>query len=119
MDVTSAQRSPDRLPLDPLDHVAVSVADIAQAVDWYRNAFRCVTEYQDESWALLRFENVRLALVIPEQHPPHVAVRRPDAASFGNLVTHRDGSRSVYIKDPAGNAVEVIEPFEATSRSSY
>jgi hypothetical protein len=52
-----------------------------------------------------------LALVIAEQHPPHVAVRRADAEKFGPLVTHRDGSRSVYVNDAAGNAVEVIEPL--------
>jgi len=97
--------------LDALDHVAVSVSDIAASVDWYRSQFHCEVDYQDETWALLRFENVKLALVIPEQHPPHVAVRREDAAKFGDLVTHRDGSRSVYVHDAAGNAVEVIEPY--------
>jgi catechol 2,3-dioxygenase-like lactoylglutathione lyase family enzyme len=97
--------------LDHIDHVAVTVADIAASVDWYVSSFRCEIEYQDETWALLRFENMALALVIAEQHPPHVAVRRADAEKFGPLVTHRDGSRSVYVNDAAGNAVEVIEPL--------
>jgi hypothetical protein len=65
--------------------------------------------YQDDTWALLRFANIQLALVIPEQHPPHVAVLRPDAQRFGELVTHRDGTRSCYIEDPAGNAVEIMD----------
>lgn len=97
--------------LDLIDHVAITVADIAASVDWYASNFHCEIEYQDETWALLRFENMALALVIAEQHPPHVAIRREDAEKFGPLVTHRDGSRSVYVKDAAGNAVEVIEPF--------
>lgn len=97
---------------DRIDHVAVAVADVGASVDWYRSQFHCEIEYQDETWALLRFENMALALVIPQQHPPHVAVLRQDAAKFGDLVTHRDGSRSVYVQDGSGNAVEVIEPYQ-------
>ncbi len=94
---------------DPLDHIAISVSDIAAAVDWYVQHFRCEVAYQDETWALLRFANIQLALVIPEQHPPHLAIRRPDAGQFGRLVTHRDGTRSCYIEDPSGNAVEIMD----------
>ena len=50
------------------------------------------TEYEDGSWALLRFGNARLALVLPEQHPAHFSVSRVDAAAFGKLRTHRDGA---------------------------
>ncbi len=94
--------------LDQLDHVAVSVKSIVQAVDWYCTKFNCNILYQDDTWALLEFQNAKLALVIPEQHPPHIAVNRRDAESFGKLVTHRDGTRSTYIEDPCGNAVEVM-----------
>jgi len=94
--------------LDDLDHVAIPVRDIAQAVAWYTATFRCRVAYQDDTWAFLEFGNVRLALVIPEQHPPHVALKRPDAASFGSLETHRDGTRSTYVADPSGNAVEIL-----------
>jgi len=95
--------------LDRLHHLAISVADIATAVEWYTNTFSCEVSYQDETWALLRFQNLHLALVIPEQHPPHVAFTRPDASRFGELKTHRDGTRSCYIEDPAGNAVEIMD----------
>jgi catechol 2,3-dioxygenase-like lactoylglutathione lyase family enzyme len=94
--------------LDRIDHIAVSVRDIAQAVAWYKKTFRCTVSYQDETWAFLDFENTKLALVIPEQHPPHFAFTHLDAASFGPLKTHRDGTRSTYVKDPAGNSVEIM-----------
>lgn len=94
---------------DALHHVAVAVDDVQVAVAWYTSTFNCSVEYQDASWALLAFDNVKLALVLPNQHPPHICISRPDADSFGNLKLHRDGTRSVYIKDPNGNAVEVIE----------
>lgn len=95
--------------LDHIHHVAISVNDIAKAVQWYVDEFRCEVSYQDETWALLRFANMQLALVIPEQHPPHLALTHPDAQRYGQLVTHRDGTRSCYITDPAGNAVEVLD----------
>lgn len=95
--------------LDDLHHVAVQVPDIAAAVSWYEDKFRCAVDYQDATWAMLRFANTRLALVLPDQHPPHFAVTRADAESFGTLTGHRDGSRSIYVEDPSGNAVEVIE----------
>lgn len=95
--------------LDTLHHVAIPVADIGAACSWYQQRFGCRVEYQDQSWALLAFANLRLALVMPGQHPPHFAITRPDAASFGPLTEHRDGTRSVYLRDPWGNAVEVLE----------
>ncbi|PZM81782.1 MAG: VOC family protein [Candidatus Melainabacteria bacterium] len=94
--------------LDKIDHVAIAVDDVAKAVDWYRETFKCEIEYQDKTWAFLRFENIKLALVVPNQHPPHLAFLHENADQFGNLKTHRDGTRSVYIADSAGNAVEIV-----------
>ncbi len=65
--------------------------------------------YADASWALLKFENIALALVLPDQHPPHVAVERENAEAYGTLTPHRDGTASVYIRDPWGNAVEIMK----------
>ncbi len=96
------------MSLDSLHHVAVAVKDVAQAVDWYTKTFSCKVAYQDATWALLEFANLKLALVIPEQHPPHVAFVHPEAEKFGTLMPHRDGTRSVYVSDPAGNAIEIL-----------
>lgn len=95
-------------PLDRIDHFAVSVRDVAAAVAWYTKTFRCRIAYQDATWAFLEFGNVRLALVVPEQHPPHLALRSSDAGSYGTLATHRDGTRSTYLRDPSGNSVEIM-----------
>lgn len=96
--------------LDRLHHVAISVTDIAAAVEWYVATFRCKIAYQDATWALLEFENVGVALVLPEQHPPHLGFATPTAHKFAPLKRHRDGTESVYISDPAGNAVELLSP---------
>ena len=95
--------------LDVIHHLALSVTHIGDSVAWYRQQFQCVVAYQDETWALLKFANLSIALVLPEQHPAHVGVTRADAARWGELKTHRDGTRSVYIPDPDGNQIEIMD----------
>lgn len=92
-----------------LHHVAIVVDNIAQAVAWYCDRLAPQVIYQDESWAMLRFSNIDLALVLPGKHPPHLAVERSDAAAYGPLTRHRDGSQSVYIRDPFNNVIEVMQ----------
>ena len=94
--------------LDRIEHVAIAVDDLHACIAWYRANFQCAVAYQDATWALLTFENLKLALVMPEQHPPHIAFASARAESFGKLETHRDGTRSTYVKDPAGNSVEIM-----------
>jgi catechol 2,3-dioxygenase-like lactoylglutathione lyase family enzyme len=96
---------------DNLDHVALEVLDIDRSVEWYRQRFNCDVIYQDSSWAMIQFGNIRLAFVLPGQHPPHIAFVRANAAEFGKLKSHRDGTRSVYIEDYSGNVLEIMEPY--------
>ena len=93
--------------LDTLHHAALRVKDVKSAVQWYAERFRCEVEYQDATWAMLRFANVRLAFVVQEQHPPHIAVEG-DPAAYGTPKTHRDGTSSIYLKDLDGNNVEIL-----------
>lgn len=95
--------------MDKVHHIAIEVEDIDRAIAWYESRFDCKVGYRDDTWAMLDFENVKLALVIPSQHPRHVGFSRPDAAKFGKVKTHRDGTVSVYVKDSEGNAVEIID----------
>ena len=93
--------------LDTLHHAALRVKDVKETVEWYTQRFKCNVEYQDATWAMLAFENVRLAFVLAEQHPPHVAILG-DPAAFGAPKVHRDGTSSVYVKDPNNNNVEIM-----------
>ena len=68
--------------------------------------------YVDDTCALLRFDNIYLALVIPGQHPAHIALEHEDAETFGPLVKHRDGTESIYIEDSEGNTLELMGPVE-------
>ncbi len=94
-----------------VDHIAIVVEDIPAAIAWYQSRFRCPVEYQDDTWAMLRFQNVRLALVVPHQHPAHIGFVIPDAEKYGTLRPHRDGSRSIYLPGPSGNMVEILAPY--------
>ena len=58
--------------------------------------------YQDKTWALLEIENTAIALVLPSQHPPHVAFESMDADKYGDLTLHRDGTASVTFKTRLG-----------------
>lgn len=98
-----------RKSLDHINHIAIQIQDIEQSVSWYTSLFDCEVSYRDESWALLKFDNISLALVLPSQHPPHFAITREDITSFGTPSPHRDGTSSVYIQDPSGNNVEMLK----------
>jgi len=100
--------------LDLIDHIAIPVEDVASAVAWYTSKFHCEISYQDDTWAFLEFGNIKLALVIPSQHPAHIAFASPDAGKFGELKLHRDGTRSCYVKDPSGNSVEILAADSST-----
>ena len=97
------------------DHVAIPSNDIAKSVEWYREHFDATVLYADASWAFLEVGGQKLALVSPQQHPPHVAVNvtaqeleRAARKADIPIDTHRDGTRGIYIHDPFGNAVELI-----------
>ena len=95
--------------LDQIHHIAIQVQEIQRAIDWYRSHFKFKVTWQDETWALLQFENTALALVIPGQHPPHIAFSMENAEELGELSPHRDGTRSIYIRDLDGNVVECLD----------
>ena len=97
------------IKLDTIHHTAIQVKNIAHAVTWYKDSYKCEIEYQDDSWAMLRFSNISLALVLPDQHPYHFAITQDDLSAFGSALQHRDGTSSVYIKDADGNNVEMLK----------
>lgn len=94
--------------LDDIHHTAIQVKNITSSVSWYTKRFKCEIDYQDESWALLKFANTSLALVLPDQHPYHFAIVTDNLEPYGDAVPHRDGTASVYIKDVDGNNVEML-----------
>lgn len=98
------------------DHVAQVVPNIADAVAWYKNLLpNTVVLYQDATWAFVDAGGVKLAFVVRDQHPNHLAWRVSDeelerlAALHGQTIhPHRDRTRSFYLEAPGGAAIEII-----------
>lgn len=89
-----------------IDHIALSVTNPTEAAEWYINNFNAEMLYFDETWAIVSFDNIKLAFVMKNQHPAHFAFEC-DELENGKL--HRDGSLSLYKKDPWGNIYELIK----------
>ena len=99
------------------DHIALSVPNIGDAVRFYVHSFpQSNILHQDDTWAFLQVDSLKIAFVLEEEHPPHLAFRvdseeelnRLASKSNATIVIHRDGSKSFYEDDPGGNAIEVI-----------
>ena len=95
--------------LDTVDHIAIQVKSIKEALKWYVVKFNCKIIYADQTWALIKFKNVKIALVSKKQHPPHFAILDDDISLKNGTSTHRDGSISKYIKDLDNNFIELIK----------
>ena len=98
------------------DHVAQQVPDIAEAVEWQLRTVPGTTVlHQDPTWALVESGGARLAFVLPDQHPSHLAYRvgaeeleRLAAENGAAIATHRDATRSIYLEGPGSLATEII-----------
>ena len=95
--------------MEKIDHIALVVSNVSKAARWYESNRDCKIKYQDDTWALLEFDNIDLALVSASEHPPHIAFEKDDAHKYGELKLHRDGTSSVYVKDPSNNSVEMLK----------
>lgn len=99
------------------DHLAISAEDVAASLAFYRERFpQLRVLHEDPTWAFIEIDTVKIAFVLEDQHPPHLAFRvesreqleamaRDDGAPVS---VHRDGSESYYTDDPAGNALEFV-----------
>ena len=98
------------------DHIAQQVPDISEAIAWWRATVPQVEVlHEDPTWGLIEAAGVKLAFVLADQHPGHLAWRvdgaeleRLAAAGGHEIRPHRDGTRSFYVEGPGGQAVEVI-----------
>ena len=95
-------------PKTKLAHVAINVANIEESVKWYETSFHCEVIEKSISFARLSFENVELHLFLPSQHRTHMAFKKEDAHTYGELLEQIDGNWSTNVADPTGNIIELI-----------
>lgn len=93
---------------DRIDHIAIVVNDLDQAINWYSTSFECTLLYRERQQAMLRFANVDLQLVLPSLQQPHVAFLRTDAETLGELRPQIGSARSTFLADPTGNIIEIL-----------
>ena len=95
-----------------IDHIAIVVDNIKESIAYYVVEHEARILYCDDSWGLLQFKNVNLALVLEGEHPPHIAFEVEEIENKHttySMIKHRDVSKSKYIEDPSGNHKEIIE----------
>lgn len=92
-----------------IEHVTLAVADIARAVEWYRAVFRCRVDHQGPDRAVLAFANLAVHLVADALEPPSLTVASADVQNLGATERRADGTRSLRLVDPWGNAIEVVD----------
>lgn len=92
-----------------IDHIAIQVDNVKESVAWYMDNYDCMIIYCDDTWAMLQFDNIKLALVVEDQHPYHIAFSVDEIEWEDHIMEHRDGSVSKYIEDPSGNKIEIIK----------
>ncbi|MDP4219774.1 MAG: VOC family protein [Bacteroidota bacterium] len=99
------------------DHVAITTKDVMASIEFYHKSFAGVEVlYEDKTWGLLKVGGVKIALVSPGEHPPHVCYRvgsRSELEEYaaqrnGKIKVHRDKSESFYFKDTSDNAIEIV-----------
>lgn len=93
---------------DSIHHIAINVADVAKAAQWYQTSFHCRVVFQEKTLAIVEFKNLKLYLLLPNQAPSHVAFERSDAHTFGELQEQTDGSLATFVADPTGNVVQIV-----------
>tara|TARA_Y100000310_G_scaffold328802_1_gene397527 strand:+ start:162 stop:482 length:321 start_codon:yes stop_codon:yes gene_type:complete len=93
------------------DHIAIRVRNIFASIDWYKEHFNAIVDYNGDSWAMLKIGDMSLALIAEDIHPPHFSLEIDSFNDFPagtEINTHRDGSYYLYKSDPDGNVAELI-----------
>ena len=96
-----------------VDHVAIVVNDLEEAVQWYLDALQGIIVHKQENYYRLRVKNIDIALLSKDfsSSKPHIGIlceNIEDLPQNGDKMQHRDGTTGVYVKDPSGNYLEFI-----------
>ncbi len=98
------------------DHAAQVVPNIGEAIAWYKETIPGTQVlYEDATWGLIACGGAKLAFVVKDEHPGHLAWRVSDAEltrlaaqNHKEIKPHRDKTRSFYLTGPGNQAIEII-----------
>tara|TARA_R100000008_G_scaffold15633_1_gene7626 strand:+ start:1246 stop:1587 length:342 start_codon:yes stop_codon:yes gene_type:complete len=95
-----------------VDHIAVLVDDLDEALDWWQERLGAAVTHRDEFYYRLSVNNTNIALISKNKYPSaHIGIlcdSYHELPKEGTKVEHRDGTVGVYQEDPSGNVVEFI-----------
>ena len=98
--------------MDIIDHIAIRVANLREAEEWYLDHLKAEVTFRDPKYIRLKVRNTNIALFDQAHYPwAHVGVLvgdKEDLPNEGTRIEHRDGTIGVYVKDPFGNYIEYI-----------
>lgn len=98
--------------MDIIDHIAIKVADLKEAEEWYLDHLNAEITFRDYKYIRLKVGNTNIALIDEVYYPwAHIGILvkdQNDLPESGHRVEHRDGTIGVYVKDPFGNYIEYI-----------
>ena len=64
------------MPFVLFDHVALRVPDVAAALEWWRETVPGTEVlYADETWGMIEAAGARIAFVVADEHPDHLAFK--------------------------------------------
>jgi catechol-2,3-dioxygenase len=116
-----------------MEHVHLSVADLERSIDWYEKVFGFVVRWTDGHTAHVGTDRFYVAMTEHTGLPPspasaetariaHFAFTSPDLEAFSKRIAdagvapwtdaHRNEGDAVYLYDPDGNDIEVVEYVE-------
>ena len=87
----------------------LQVTNPKEAAEWYKENFEADIIYCDKTWSFVQLENIKIAFVVKTQHPRHIAFEVQQFDPSDKVKKHRDGSSSIYKRDPWGNVIEYIK----------
>jgi len=91
-----------------VDHIALQSSEPSESAKWYSERFSGKVMYSDKEWALVKFDNINVAFVLPDEHPGHIAFEVQSIMDNDGFSGHRDGTMFKYKRDKWGNVYELI-----------
>jgi len=97
-----------------MDHIALKSNNIKETIAWYQDNLPVEILYQDETWALVAINGLKVAFVLEAMHPPHLCFeidlekKNELELQYEKFKYHRDGSLYLYVKDINDNTIEYL-----------
>ena len=104
-----------------IDHIALEVKNPAGAADWYCENFGATLIFKDETWAFVQFENIKLAFVMPDQHPAHIAFEEKSLKPCAEQGLQKNPNKAIpgMLRNTNNHYIPRVDKFSYHQLSEY